>query len=103
MVAATSAKAANRAAVTRRGKRPAEQRIASEPDHRSRHGFAIGHPAAGYRRHALRRVWAAAGLHHVYAVEPVSRRAGSGASIQDDPGRFEVHLRQIKDWRTKHQ
>ena len=33
------------------------------------------------RQHALRRLWAAAGLDDVHAVEPVSRGAGSGAGI----------------------
>src|SRR4029077_10979441 len=50
-------------------------------------GQRQGHPASGYGGHAHGGVGAAPGPHHFSAVEPVSRRAGRGAAIQDAPGR----------------
>ncbi len=59
--------------------------LADDADDRSGHGIAAGHRHAADRRHAVRRVRTAAGLDHVYAVEPVSRGAGSGAGVSPEP------------------
>ena len=47
--------------------------------------FAAGHLAAGDRRHAVRRVWPAASLDDVHAVEPIPRGSGSKPEFQQNP------------------
>ena len=39
--------------------------------------------AASHRRHALRCLWAAAGLDHFYATEPISGHSGSRAEFSN--------------------
>ena len=48
-------------------------------DHRPRHGGAVRHPAAGHRRHALRRVRPALGDAILHPAQPVSRGHGDRA------------------------
>ncbi len=48
---------------------------------RPRHGVAPGHLAAGHRRHALRRLRAAAGLDHLHAAEPLPRHPRGEARV----------------------
>ena len=55
---------------------------------RPRHGFAAGHHAVRHRQHALRRLRPAPSVHHVHAVEPVSRGAGSEAGLPEQSRRF---------------
>ena len=65
----------------RRGQRPAERGLAGHAGDRPRHRLALRHHAADDRRHALRRLRAAADLDHVHAVEPVPRGAGGQAGV----------------------
>ena len=55
--------------------------LAGAAGDRPRHRLAVRHHAADDRRHAVRRVRAAAGLDHVHAVEPVPRGAGGEAGF----------------------
>ena len=58
-----------------------------------RHRLALRHHSAEHRRHALRRLRAAPGLHHLYAAQPVPRRAGSGSAVPAHPRRPGQDLR----------
>ena len=71
----------------RRGQRPAGAGPARPPGVRSRHGRAPGHYAIDHRPDALRRLRPARSLHHVHAVEPVSRGAGSHPAFSRNPRR----------------
>ena len=73
--------AAEAAGIARRGQRSAGAGLAGQAGLRPRHGLAPGHHALDDRPDALRRLRPAPGLHHVHAVEPVSRGAGSDAGV----------------------
>ncbi len=71
--------------LTRRRERPADRRPPGVAHHRSRHRLAPRHLAAGDRRHALRRVRAAAGLDHLHAAQPVPRDPRGEAGVRRRP------------------
>ena len=81
------------AGAARCGHGPAQRRAQDEPHDRSRYGVAAGNPSASHRQYALRRLRAAAGFHHLYAVEPVPRGAGSHAELRQDSRRDERRIR----------
>ena len=87
----TSCARAARAA--RRGQRPADRRPQGDAGHRPRHRLALRHHSAEHRRHALRRLRPAPGLHHLHAAQPVPRGAGSGAAVPAHSRRPEQDLR----------
>ncbi len=75
-------------AAARRGQRSAERRDCSWPltiDRDTR--LAPGHPPADHRRHPLRRLRPAAGLHHLHPAEPVPRHPGGEARVPAAPRR----------------
>ena len=84
----------------RRQQRSAEQRARSQRRRRSRHRFAAGTLAAGDRRHAVRRVRAAAGVHDVHAAEPVPRRDGGRAAVLAEPRVARPDLRAVQHRRA---
>ena len=76
VVAATSRQAAHFAPTARCGQRPANRRTAGGSGGRSRHGVAPwGHSDCG-GQYPVRRLRAAAGFDHIYAIEPVPRDHG---------------------------
>ncbi len=89
--------AAARAA--RRGHGPAEPGAAGLAGDRPRHRLAPRHHAAAHRRHALRRLRAAAGLDDLHPAEPVPRDPGGGAGVPGQPGRAQEDLREVADRR----
>ena len=70
--------------------------LQSRTGDRSRHRVASGHSAAGHRRHAVRRLWTAPGLDHVYSVESVSRGAGSRSAVLAESGFAQEYLRALE-------
>ena len=64
-----------------RGDRPADGRACRVAGDRPGDGVAAGDRADDDRQHAVRRVWAAADQHDVYATEPVSRDPGGTAAV----------------------
>ena len=78
------AEAASAAGAARRGQRSAGSGPARATGLRSRHRVAPRHHADQHRSDAVRRLRAAAGLHHVHAVESVSRGAGTAAWLPDE-------------------
>ncbi len=74
--------------VARRRDRSAGERPARESGFRPRYRFAAGHHAIGHRQHALRCLRPARSVHHVHAVEPVSRGPGSEAQFPKQSYRF---------------
>ena len=75
------------ARTARRGQRPAGAGPAGQAGVRPRHRRAPGHHAVHHRPDAVRRLRPARSLHHVHAVEPVSRGAGSGSGVSAEPAR----------------
>ena len=63
------------------------QGLRAQPGLRPRHRLAPGHYARHHRSDALRCLRPAAGLHHLHAVESVSRGARSEAGVPAESGR----------------
>ena len=73
------------------GSRACKRQLVIDRDTASR----LGIPRADDRQHALRRVWPAAGLHRLHAIERISSRDGSGSEFQQNPDALEEHLREV--------
>ena len=92
---------ARAARAARRGERPAVGRACSSTLTIDRDTAArLGHPAAGHRRRALRRLRAAAGLDHLHPAQPVPGHPGGEARVPAGPARPRPHLRAVGDRRA---
>src|SRR5712691_8016336 len=84
----------------RRRQRRRVGRAAAQDHHRPRYRLADGDLPAGRRRHALRRVRAAAGHYHLHPVEPVPGDPGAGAGGGAAPRSARPALRAHPDRRA---
>ena len=89
--AADARQAAEAAAIERRGKRSTDPRSAGETGVRPQYRLALRDHNVGDRPDAIRRLRPAGSVDHVYAIEPISRGAGSEARVRQKsfrPERF---------------
>ena len=75
--------------------RPADRRHHRDADHRPRRGRPLRHPAAGDRRHALRRVRPAPGDAVLHPGEHLPPDPGGAARAAERPGHARQALRQV--------
>ena len=91
----SSSKHARAADAARRGDRPAGGRHDGDADHRPRPGRAVRHPAAGDRRHALRRVRPAADRPVLHPAQLLQADPGSAAGDAGRPGHAGQAVREV--------
>ena len=83
----------------RRRHRPADRRHDADARHRPRHGVALRHPTAADRRHALRRLRAAAGHPVFHPDQHLLRHRGDSAVAAGRPEEPGQALRPLADHR----
>ncbi len=72
-----------------------DQGLSAAACDRSRHRGPAWHCHGRRGQHAVRRVWPAPGVDHLYPAEPVPRGDGSGGELPDRSGDAEHSLRQV--------
>ena len=87
----------NKPELTDVASRPAVRRLAGQRGRGPREGLAPERAHAGHRRHALRRLRPAPGLHHLHPAQPVPRHPRSRAAVTSStPESLEPDLRQVQ-------